>query len=312
MKGFAGALVASFSIQTAVLAGYSHHQAVAALLWVVAGLAILQSVKAAGGGVRRRTRRRLRDALATVILVSGLLRFFILQLPFGAGDRDGAPAPPAAPKIDVQDSARSTSTDNSGDHTGVILLPEPQQHTTLVAPLPSMPSSLFDTRHRNPISIPFYGAYWFFKPPDTKPPFDSYHTHGSPAEMTFSAPDSRPLIMEAHQNLGKLIDLACCREIRIEIQNADRYPGTVAVELVLVNSRDGQKGSVSLGSAPVTSAPGDPRAPLKETLTFPLRAHASIRQFDELMIRFPRQRSRINRSAKIAIDRFVLVPRGAL
>jgi hypothetical protein len=312
MKGFTGALVASFSIQTAILAGYSHYQAVAAVLWVVAGVAIFQSVKAAGAGLRRRTRRRLRDALATIILVSGLLRFFLLQLSSGGGGDSRAPAPPPPPKSASDSTGSSSSDDNSGDHTGVILLPEPQQHTTLIAPLPSMPSSLFDARHRNPISIPFYGAYWFFKPPDTKPPFDSYHTHGSPVEMTFSAPDSRPLIMEAHQNLGKLIDLSCCREIRIEIENADRYPGTVAVELVLVNSREGQKGSVTLGKAPVTSAPGDPRAPLKETLTFPIPGRAPIRQFDELMIRFPRQRPRLNRSAKIAIDRFVLIPRGVL
>jgi hypothetical protein len=311
MKGFLSALLASFCMQTAILAGYSHHEGVAALLWVIAAIVLLQSVKSAGGGVRRRTRRRLRDALATVILVSGLLRFFVLQLSSGGGgDRNGPPAPPPPPKA-AGNSGRSSSLENSGDHTGVILLPEPRQHTTLIAPLPSMPSSLFDSRHRNPISIPFYGAYWFFKPPDTKPPVDSYQTHGSPAEMTFSAPDSRPLIMEAHQDLGKLIDLACCREIRIEIENADRYPGTVAMELVLVNSREGQKGSVSLGKAPVTSAPGDPGAPLRETLTFPIPSRAAIRQFDELMIRFPRQRQRINRSAKIAINRFVLIPRGA-
>lgn len=309
INGFGSALIASFSIQTAVLAGYSHYQKAAALLWILAALIIFQSVKAAGGGVRRRTKRRLRDAMATIILMGGLLRFFVLQLPSGSGEKNVPPDPKAAAKSSAGQEA-SSSVDNSGDHTGVILLPEPQQHTTLVPPLPSMPADLFDPRHQNPISIPFYGAYWFFKPPDTKPPFDSYRTHGSPAEMTFVAPDARPLIMEAHQDLGKLISLECCREIRIEIQNADRFPGTVSVELILENTREGQKGSVSLGSAPVTSAPGDPAAPLKETLTFPIPPHTPIRQFDELTIRFPRRRPRINRSAKIAIERFILVPRG--
>jgi len=308
MKGFASALVASFLIQTAVLAGYSNHQGVAVLLWVAAGVVIFQSVKAAGGGMRRRTKRRLRDALATLLLVSGLLRFLVVQFSSGRSGEHHEPAPAkSAPKTAAADE--SASVDNSGDHTGVILLPEHQQHTTLVPPLPSMPSDLFDARHRNPISIPFYGAYWFFKPPDAEPPRDSFVTHGTPAEMTFYAPDSRPLIMEAVQDLGKLIDLACCREIRIEIRNADRYPGTVAMELVLVNTREGLKGSVSLGSAPVTSAPGEPGAPLRETLTFPIPTRAQIRQFDKLRIYFPRQRPRINRSAKIAIDRFVLIPR---
>lgn len=307
MKGFVSALFASFCIQTAALAQYCHYQAAAAGLWIVAGIVIFQSVKAAGGGVRRRTRRRMRDALATIMLVSGLLRFIILQLPFGGGDRYALPK--KAPASASAQDGDSASLDNSGDHTGIILLPEREQHVTLVPPLPSMPLNLFDAKHPNPVTIPFYGAYWFFKLPDTQPPPNSYRTHGTPAEMTFFAPDSRPLMMEAHQNLGKLVNLSCCREIRIEIKNADRYPGTVSVELVLKNTREGQEGSVSLGSAPVTSAPGEPDAPMKETLTFPIPARAAIRQFDEFMIRFPRRRTRVFRSAKVAIERFVLVPR---
>lgn len=308
MKGFVSALIASFSIQTAVLAQYCNYLAGAAMLWIVAGLVIVQSVKAAGGGIRRRTRRRLRDAFATIMLVSGLLRFIILQLPSGGSDENALRPPPKAASSKTQEGS-STSIDNSGQHTGIILLPEREEHTTLVPPLPSMPRDLFDAKHPNPLSIPFYGAYWFFKLPDTQPPPNSYVTHGTPTEMTFFAPDSRPLMMEAHQNLGKLINLSCCREIRIEIQNADRYPGTVSVELVLKNTRDGEEGSVSLGSAPVTSKPGDPESAMKEMLTFPVPAHPSISRFDELMIRFPRRRTRIFRSAKVAILRFVLIPR---
>lgn len=312
MKAFVRALIAASCIQTAVLAGYSGYLAPAAALWVAAGVLVVQSVKIAGGGMRRRTTRRLRDALATLILVSGLLRFVVMQLPFGGGDRYRPPDPGKAAKTSAPQGASQVDR-GGGDHTGVILLPEPQQHTTLVPPLPAMSSNLFDAKHQNPMSIPFYGAYWFFKPPDTKPPKDSYVTHGTPSEISFHAPDYRPLNMEAHQNLGKLIDLACCREIRIEIQNADRYPGTVAVELILKNTREEPERSLSLGSAPVTSTPGgvngDPNSPMRETLTFPIPARSPIRQFDELMIRFPRQRPRMNRSAKISIERFILVPR---
>ena len=191
MKGFGSALIASFSIQTAVLAQYCNYPAAAAMLWIVAGIVIIQSVKAAGGGVRRRTRRRLRDALATIMLVSGLLRFIVLQLPFGGGDRFALPPPHKKAVSANGHEGTSTSIDNSGEHTGIILLPEHEQHVTLVPPLPSMPRDLFDARHRNPLSIPFYGAYWFFKLPDTEPPPNSYVTHGTPTEMTFFAPDSR-------------------------------------------------------------------------------------------------------------------------
>lgn len=305
MQGFGSALIAAFCIQTAVLAGYCNYLAVGALLWIAASLVILQNIRIAGAGLRRRTKRRMRDALATVMLVSGVLRFFVLQYPFGGGNDPGPPLPkPPGAGAKLRDGT-STSLDNSGDHTGIILLPEHEQNTTLVPPLPSMSSTLFDTRHRNPVAIPFYGAYWFFKFPDSKPPPSSYVTHGTPTEMTFFAPDSRPLLMEAHQNLGKLISLSCCREIRIEVKNADHYPGTVSLELVLSNTREGQEGSLSLGSAPVTSEP-----PSDETLAFPIPSHTPIKQFDELTIRFPRRRTRIFRSAKIAIEKFVLVPRG--
>jgi Kef-type K+ transport system membrane component KefB len=308
MKSFGSALIAAFSIQTALLAGYAGYHSAAVALCILAGVVIIYSVRIAGGGVRRRTMRKLRDAMATVILLSGLLRFAFVQFSSGGGGQYRPPDLKTAKNGSGEGS--STSLDNSGDHTGVILLPEPQKHTTLVPPLPSMPSDLFDSKHQNPLSIPFYGAYWFFKLPDTKPPKDSFVTHGTPAEMTFSAPDSRPLIMEAHQDLGKLIDLACCREIRIEIRNADRFPGTVSMELVLVNTRTEPETSVSLGSTPVTSAPGDPDAPLRETLTFPVPRHPAIHKFDALTIRFPRERTRVSRSARIAIDRFVLVPHG--
>src|SRR5580704_1525837 len=95
ITGFGSALIASFCMQTAVLAGYARYQKAAALLWILAALVIFQSVKAAGGGVRRRTKRRMRDALATLILVGGLLRFFVLQLPSGGGDKNPQPGAPA-------------------------------------------------------------------------------------------------------------------------------------------------------------------------------------------------------------------------
>jgi hypothetical protein len=44
----------------------------------------------------------------------------------------------------------------------------------------------------------------------------------------------------------------------------------------------------------------------EQTLSFEVPRNPSLRRFDEAAIRF--QRQRWNRSAKIAIDRFVLVP----
>jgi hypothetical protein len=54
----------------------------------------------------------------------------------------------------------------------------------------------------------------------------------------------------------------------------------------------------------------DERPPTSETLNFVIPAHASIRRFDEVMVVFRLDAARADAGPKIAIDRFVLVPRG--
>ena len=68
-----------------------------------------------------------------------------------------------------------------------------------------------------------------------RPPPRSYFQRGTPAHLSFSTTDSWPLQMEAHQKLERSLDPSCCGKIKIDIVNADRYPGTVSLELMLVN-----------------------------------------------------------------------------
>jgi hypothetical protein len=126
--------------------------------------------------------------------------------------------------------------------------------------------------------------------------------------------DRRPLSMEAHQNLGTLIDLDCCSTIQVAIRNADRYPETISLELVLTNTSLPGKPSQSLGSIMVKSTRpwqlyGD-RPPVAETLIFKVPANSAIRRFDDVTIVFRLDTARAELGAKIAIERFVLVPRG--
>jgi hypothetical protein len=118
--------------------------------------------------------------------------------------------------------------------------------------------------------------------------------------------------MEAHENLGSMIDTDCCSRIQIGIRNADRYPETVSMELVLINSALRGKPSQSLGKMVVKSTRpwtlyGE-HAATRETLNFVIPAHASIRRFDEVMVVFRLDAARADAGPKIAIDRFVLVP----
>ena len=68
----------------------------------------------------------------------------------------------------------------------------------------------------------------------------------------------------------------------------------------------------TLGRVPVTSMPDlsrDPVIPVSETLDFPIPEAAASRSFDEFKIVFQRVRWRTDKSARVAIERFLLVPR---
>jgi hypothetical protein len=178
-----------------------------------------------------------------------------------------------------------------------------------------MASSLFKSNRDNPLSIPFYGVYWYLKAPDRRPPPDVYTVHGDAASMTFRSTDGAPLSMEAHQNLGKLIDLKCCDRIEVTVDNADHYFGTVSLELILVNTTLPGNPCQPLGRRLVTSMPRstavDGKPFIAERLSFDLPATPAIRQFDELTIRFHLESLRADRGARIGIERFTLVPRGS-
>ncbi len=212
-------------------------------------------------------------------------------------------------------SDRNESSIAIGDsHPGIILRPETKDFVTLVPPMPS--GRVFDRRGKarrsDPLTIPFFGAYWFFKVSDKTMPPNAVESRGNPDAVTFRTGDAAPMAMEARQNFGRLIDLSCCRAIEVLLNNADRRPNTVNLELILVNTRLEGSPYQSLGKAPVKSSlPWKVRAerpPVPETVTFPVPAKASIASFDEIVLRFELQPPRRSRSAKIAVDRLRLIP----
>ena len=138
--------------------------------------------------------------------------------------------------------------------------------------------------------------------------------HGSPERMTARSTDRRLLSMEAYQHLGSLINLDCCSRIEITIRNADRYPDSVALELILINTSLPGKPFESLGEMMVRSTPpwqlyGE-RPVVRETLNFTVPSEGTIRGFDEVKVVFHLEAQRAEFGARIGIDRFVLVPRG--
>jgi hypothetical protein len=83
---------------------------------------------------------------------------------------------------------------------------------------------------------------------------------------------------------------------------------------VLINTSLPHHPSQSLGQMMVRSTRPwhiyDKPQPVTETLNFPIRAGTSFHSFDEVKIVFRLDRARAKAGAKIAIDHFVLVPRG--
>jgi hypothetical protein len=214
--------------------------------------------------------------------------------------------PPMAPAGDVTDTA----------FPGVIIWPEIQPQTLLIPPLPAMGHGLLNLPAQAPLSIPFAGQYWLYKPPSARPPEKSLTRRGTPLDLGFRTTDHRAMIMEAYHRFDEPISLRCCSSIRLAISNLDPYFGTVRLELILIHTPAKGRSFLSLGKAPVLSAPlhtappwrGGRTLPAPETLESPIPAGTALREFDEIKIVFHRDRMRLDHSAKIAIERIIFVP----
>lgn len=198
---------------------------------------------------------------------------------------------------------------------GIVLWPKRQTYTKLIAPTPisfrQKPSS---KERERPLIVPFQGVYWFYRAPDVQPPAKSREAQGSPEIFDIRSTDRLPLSMEARQNLGSLIDLGCCSRIQVAIRNADRYPRSVSLELVLVDTASPGRPHQSLGMQNVNSTRPwrlyQDRSPATETLSFAIPFRSAIRLFDEIHKVFHLDVDRADAGARIGIDHLTLVPRG--
>ncbi|MBN8730336.1 MAG: hypothetical protein J0L64_07345 [Acidobacteria bacterium] len=206
-------------------------------------------------------------------------------------------------------------TVGGGDWPGVVVHPEAERHAVLVPPLPKLRTDPFGRKQSrlDPVSIPFFGAYWYFRPPDERPPDGSPILRGTPERMRFLTWDEGPIQMEARQNLSTFIDLAGCAAVQLSIRNADGYPGTVWMKLLLADTK--KLVEWDLGEQEVRSVarwrPGQSDS-TEETLTFALEGVGALTRFDEFRVVYRMKQMRWGRSAKVAIMRFVLLPQTGL
>jgi hypothetical protein len=192
---------------------------------------------------------------------------------------------------------------------GVELYPELQPHTRLVAP-PMQSKGGTGISRSDPLSIPFDGVYWFWRGPSDAPPSNSVVMHGSPARQFFRSTDGDGMSMEAKQNLGFAVDPRIYEAIEIDIQNADPIPNSVSILLKVRNTALAGKPIQSLGMENVLTPGSSEDNAVTQTLRFHLPSRLAMGSFDELTVSYYLKGARGNRSARIAIERFRLVPRG--
>jgi len=203
--------------------------------------------------------------------------------------------------------------DNS--YPGVILLPE----TRLEQPVLIEPSSSWNRTSPSlaaikPFSLPFSGVYWIYRSPFDRPPPTSHVQEGKPLSLSFRTTDHLPMFMEAYQKLGRAIDTKCCTGIQVAISSTDRYPGTIALELVLIDTESPPQPMLSLGSKAVTTWPrdgssGNGKNPASEILDFLIPPYGPLQHFNIIKLIFHRDVLRRDTSARVSIDRFVFLPR---
>lgn len=191
---------------------------------------------------------------------------------------------------------------------GVLLYPDAHKRTKVVAPRPASGQGFSPSA--KPFVIPFDGVYWLWQPPANRPPKTAIIKYGSPAKLGFHSTDNTSLWMEAHQNLGTQVDLACCSAIQVVIENHDSFPKTSSMELIADNADAPNSPRLSLGIQPIPPI-GLQNEPSRneQTLTFQVPRQSSAHGFNELTVSFRLNYWRGGRSAKIAIRQFILIPR---
>ncbi|HEY6346489.1 MAG TPA: hypothetical protein VIY49_33780 [Bryobacteraceae bacterium] len=193
---------------------------------------------------------------------------------------------------DLQSPPRSL-TGSGGGFDGVILRPEPVETRPVIFMAPAAWNKAAVTETAS-TSIPFSGEYWMFQAPYRHPPPWSVVEEGKPTGLFFHTTNGLPMQMAADQKLNRPVDLTRCGGIQVVISRAGDDPALL--EVILVDSQSGQW--ESLGTAEAT----------KDALDFPVPASGSLNRFDEIRVVYHRPPTLGQKSARIAIERFVITP----
>lgn len=258
------------------------------------------------------TGRIANERFSPLLYALALCLTILMLIPPAGGGTRGAFGSVRAPHNPPTFAHGPTAADRaSNDYVGIILLTPPIKKHAL-PPIPR-PTSFVPGEASKPLIIPFDGQYWYFKAPAVRPGPRAHLARGKPTDVTVRSSDLAPLLMEAHQNLEKPIDLACCSEIEVTIINADTRPGMISLGLILTDSIAVDRPSRNLGNRAILSSepaniPLD-RKPVQETLRFSIPRSSTTHAFNEITIVYLPASERARGGAKISIQSFTVFPK---
>ena len=156
-----------------------------------------------------------------------------------------------------------------------------------------------------PLVIPFYGPYWYFKIPGETPGKDARLMKGDSLKVKIHSTDRLPLLMEAHQRLAKPIETDRCAEMQVVVTN-DANLGAFQVGLSLADSHAKGKPSLSLG---MQHASLQTAGQAEERFVFAFPKRSAVEKFDAITVTFLPDAEHARDGRKVAVERFVVVPR---
>lgn len=191
---------------------------------------------------------------------------------------------------------------------GLILTPPPVPHE-IVAPVTTSASSTLEGK---PQVIPFDGAYWYFKAPDTDPGPAPHIQRGDPVKNRVLSTDHIPLLMEAHQKLARPLDTRCCAALRVDVTNADTVAGPIYVQVILQEAPTAKShvlradlGQEYLKTSLVSPMPLK-RPPVEDSVRFALPSYLHGRSVTGITVRIVPGRLRALAGPQVAIKDFAL------
>jgi hypothetical protein len=150
-----------------------------------------------------------------------------------------------------------------------------------------------------PLTIPFTGEYHLFRTVSGQLPPHSLVKTGTPLDAVYVTTNGGLMQMEAYQTFDPPLDFASCGRIYLTLFSGEVFPAAASLQLV-AGSRIEDLGSEIFGLA----------APSEEVLEYAVPAWSHRPQVNAIRVVFHPNPTQGSQSMRVAIQRFILMPRG--